>query len=75
MGDAELSAVHDAIEKAVTILFYCFLAALIASGSVFPPSPAAIYGPLLLALLAGVSGYAAARGIQVPPGTPPRVPP
>ena len=68
MGDAELSAVHDAVEKAVTIFFYCFLAALIAAGATFPPSAPVVYGPALLALLAGVGAYAGARGI-----TPPKV--
>ena len=65
MGDAELSAVHDAVEKAVTIFFYCFLAALIAAGATFPPSAPVVYGPALLALLAGVGAYAGARGIPV----------
>src|SRR5205807_8613219 len=53
-GGLRMSAVHDAVEKAVTIFFYCFLAALIAAGATFPPSAPVVYGPALLALLAGV---------------------
>ncbi len=61
-----MSSVHDAIEKAITIFVYCFLAAIIAAGATFPPSAPVIYGPALLALLAGVGAYAGARGIQMP---------
>ena len=66
VGDA-VSSVHDAIEKALTILVYCFLAALLATGAAYPPSAPVLYGPALLALLAGVGAYAGARGIPVPP--------
>ncbi len=66
MGGAELSSVHDALEKALTIFIYCFLAAIIASGAAFPPSAPVLYGPALLAILAGVGAYAGARGIPVP---------
>ena len=58
------------IEKALTIFVYCFLAAIIAAGASFPPSAPVLYGPALLALLAGVGAYAGARGIPVPEGKP-----
>ena len=60
-----MGTVHDAIEKALTIFVYCFLAAIIAAGATFPPSAPVVYGPALLALLAGVGAYAGARGIPV----------
>ncbi len=56
-----------AVEDMVVIFLFAFLAALIATGSIFPPPFEVIYGALLAASMAGVISWAKARHVPVRP--------
>jgi len=67
---------REAFETAIVYFLVAFTSAIIATGSVYPPSASVLYGAFLPSLLAGAIAWARARGIQLPaaPPTPPVVP-
>jgi len=58
---------RQALEDAIAVLVYVFVAVMIASSTHWPPEPELLYGAGLAALFAAIVAYARARQIQVPP--------